>query len=116
MATTMDVAQIANLTLEGVEEEIPKLVITDKTLAGQFKNSKAKRVSNRLYRIVMQIALAGGDSRAVALDGGALPLGSAPKWIAGGLTPTVVSVATNWTELAAMVGEKVEGVAIQNVV
>lgn len=114
--TTMDVAQIANLTLEGVEEEIPKLLITSKTLAGQFNNTKAKRVSNRLYRLVMQIALAGGDSRAVALDGGALPLGSAPKWLAGGVTPTVVSVATNWTELAAMVGEKVDGVAIQNVV
>jgi hypothetical protein len=71
MATQLDVAAIANLTLEGVEEEIPKLVITDDTLAGQFKNNKAKRVSNRLYRLVMQIALAGGDSRAVALDGGA---------------------------------------------
>jgi len=52
----------------------------------------------------------------VNLDGGALPLGSAPKWLAGGVTPTVLSVATNWTELTALIGEKVEGVAVQNVV
>lgn len=112
----MDIASIANLTLEGVNNDIPKVLITDKSLAGQFKNTRATRVSNRLFRIVSQIALAGGDSRNINLDGGALPLGSSPKWLAGGVTPTTISVATNWTELTAMVGQKVDGVAIQNVV
>src|SRR5581483_10168628 len=112
----MDIASIANLTLEGVSTEIPKVLITDKSLAGQFKNTRATRFSNRLFRIVSQIALAGGDSRNINLDGGALPLGSSPKWLAGGVTPTTISVATNWTELTAMIGQKVDGVAIQNVV
>jgi len=35
---SIDVAAIANLTLEGVEPDIEKLVITDDTLAGQFKS------------------------------------------------------------------------------
>ena len=114
--STLDIFQILNLTLEGVSEQIPKVLITADTLASRFTNTRATRVSNRLFRIVEQIALAGGDSRYVPLDGGPLPLGSAPQWIAGGVTPTVISVATNWTELAALVGEKVAGVAIQNVV
>lgn len=116
MGAPQDVTSIINLTIEGVDPEIAKVLITDDSLAGKFKNSKATRVSNRLYRIVMQIARAGGDSRAVNLDGGALPTGSPAKWIAGGVTPTTISTATNWTQLTAMIGHKVDGVAIQNVV
>lgn len=112
----IDVAQIANLTIEGIEPEIEKLVITADDLAGQLKSGASRRVSNRLQRIIYQLALAGGDSRAVNLDGGALPLGSAPKWVAGGVTPTVITTATNWTELTALIGEKVADVAVANVV
>jgi hypothetical protein len=65
---------------------------------------------------VQQIALAGGDSRAVQPDGGALPLGSFSQYIAGGVTPVSLSTAMNWTELMAMVGVKVDGVAIQNAI
>lgn len=116
MGAPQDVASIVNLTIEGVNEQIPEVLYTDTTLAGKFKNTKATRVSNRLYRIVQQIALAGGDVRAVNLDGGAIPTGSPAQYIAGGVTPTTLSTATNWTELAAMIGQKVAGVAIQNVV
>lgn len=114
--STLDILQMANLTLEGVSDEIPKVLITDKSLASRFTNTRATRVSNRLFRVLEQIARAGGDSRFVPPDGGPLPLGSAPQWIAGGVTPTGISVATNWTELAAMVGEKVAGVSVANVV
>lgn len=113
---TLDIAQIANLTIEGVSTTIPKLVITSNTLASKFTNTKATRVSNRLYRIIEQIALAGGDSRSVPLDGGPLPIGSPAQWIAGGVTPVTTSVATSWTELVAMVGQKIDDVAVQNVV
>lgn len=116
MGAPQDVASIANLTLEGVSDMIPEVLITSDQLCSQFRNTRYQRVSNRLYRIVMQIALAAGDSRYVPLDGGPLPTGSPASWIAGGVTPTVISTATNWTELTALVGEKVDGVAIQNVV
>jgi hypothetical protein len=85
-------------------------------VASRFTNTRATRVSNRLFRIVEKIAMAGGDSRYVNPDGGAAPLGSAPQGIAGGVTPTGISVATNWTEEVALIGEKVAGVAIANVV
>ena len=111
-----DVASIANLTLESVTDQIPENLITSDSLASQFTNTRSKRVSNRLFRIVQQIALAAADSRYVPLDGGALPRGSAAKWLAGGVTPTVISTATSWTELTALVGVKVDEVAIQNVV
>ena len=114
--STLDVFQMLNLTLEGVQEQIPAVLITADTLASRFTNTRATRVSNRLFRIVEKIAMAGGDSRYVNPDGGAAPLGSAPQWIAGGVTPTGISVATNWTEEVALIGEKVAGVAIANVV
>jgi len=114
--STLDVFQMLNLTLEGVQEQIPQVLITADTLASRFTNTRATRVSNRLFRIVEKIANAGGDSRYVNPDGGAAPLGSAPQWIAGGVTPTGISVATNWTEEVALIGEKVAGVAIANVV
>jgi len=113
---TLDIFQMLNLTLEGVSDVIPKVLITDDTLASRFTNSRATRVSNRLFRIVEKIAMAGGDSRYVNPDGGAAPLGSPPVWIAGGVTPTGISVSTNWTEEVALIGEKVAGVAIVNVV
>lgn len=113
---TIDALQIMNLTLEGVQDDIPEVLITADTLQGQFKNTRATRVSNRLFRIVEKIAKAGGDSRYVPPDGGPAPLGSAPVWIAGGVTPTGLSVATNWTEEVALIGQKVAGVAIANVV
>jgi hypothetical protein len=80
--STLDILQMANLTLEGVSDVIPKVLITDKSLAGRFTNTRATRVSNRLFRVLEQIARAGGDSRFVPPDGGPLPLGSAPQWIA----------------------------------
>jgi len=116
MSNTLDVAQTANLYLEAVSDRIPKLVITSRKLASKFTNTRATRVSNRLFRIVSQIALAGGDSRYVDLNGGALPMGSPSAWIAGGVTPTATSVATSWTQLVAMIGQKVADVAVQNVV
>jgi|SRR5579871_885048 len=111
-----DVSSLINLTLEGVSDVINENLITSDTLCSQFKNGRAQRVSNRLYRIVQQIALAGGDSRSVQPDGGALPLGSFSQYIAGGVTPVSLSTAMNWTELMAMVGVKVDGVAIQNAI
>ena len=114
--STLDVFQMLNLTLERVTARIPKVLITGKALASRFTNQRADRVSNRLFRIVEKIANAGGDSRYVNPDGGAAPLGSAPSWIAGGVTPTGISVSTNWTEEVALIGQKVEQVAIANVV
>jgi hypothetical protein len=114
--STLDVFQMLNLTLERVTARIPKVLITSKALASRFTNQRADRVSNRLFRIVEKIANAGGDSRYVNPDGGAAPLGSAPSWIAGGVTPTGISVSTNWTEEVALIGQKVEQVAIANVV
>jgi hypothetical protein len=111
-----DVSSLINLTLERVASKIPVLLITTDKLASKMKNGRAERVSNRDYRIVQQIALAGGDSRAVYPDGGAFPLGSAAQYIAGGVTPSAISTATNWTELMALVGVKVEDVAIENYV
>jgi hypothetical protein len=111
-----DVSTLINLTLEGVSDVINENLITSDTLISQFRNGRAQRVSNRLYRIVQQIALAGGDSRSVPPDGGALPLGSFSQYIAGGVTPVSLSTAMNWTELMAMVGVKVDGVAIQNAI
>lgn len=111
-----DVSTLINLTLEGVSDVINENLITSESLCSQFKNGRAQRVSNRLYRIVQQIALAGGDSRSVQVDGGALPLGSFASYIAGGVTPVSLSTAMNWTELMALVGVKVEGVAIQNAI
>ncbi len=111
-----DVSTLINLTLEGVSDVINENLITSETLISQFRNGRAQRVSNRLYRIVQQIALAGADSRSVQSDGGALPLGSFSQYIAGGVTPVSLSTAMNWTELMAMVGVKVEGVAIQNAI
>lgn len=113
---TADVSSIINLTLERVSDIIPENLITSDQLASQFKSGRAERVSNRLYRIVQQIALAGGDSRSVQPDGGALPLGSFSQYIAGGVTPVSLSTAMNWTELMALVGVKVENVAIQNAI
>jgi hypothetical protein len=114
--STLDVFQMLNLTLERVTTRIPKVLITGKALANKFTNQRADRVSQRLFRIVEKIANAGGDSRFVNPDGGAAPLGSAPAWIAGGVTPTGISVSTNWTEEVALIGQKVEQVAIANVV
>jgi hypothetical protein len=111
-----DVSTLINLTLEGVSDVINENLITSDTLISQFRNGRAQRVSNRLYRIVQQIALAGGDSRSVQPDGGALPLGSFSQYIAGGVTPVSLSTAMNWTELMAMVGVKVDGVAIQSAI
>lgn len=111
-----DVSTLINLTLEGVSDVINENLITSDSLISQFRNGRASRVSNRLYRIVQQIALAAGDSRAVQPDGGALPLGSFAQYIAGGVTPVSLSTAMNWTELMAMVGVKVDGVAIQNAI
>ena len=111
-----DVSTLINLTLEGVSDVINENLITADTLISQFRNGRAQRVSNRLYRIVQQIALAGGDSRSVQPDGGALPLGSFSQYIAGGVTPVSLSTAMNWTELMAMVGVKVDGVAIQSAI
>lgn len=111
-----DVSSLINLTLERVGDTINENLITSTSLISQFKSGRAERVSNRLYRIVQQISLAGGDSRSLPLDGGALPLGSFSQYIAGGVTPVVTSTATNWTELMALVGVKVENVAIQNAV
>jgi hypothetical protein len=113
---TADVSTLIDLTLEGVSDVINENLITADTLISQFRNGRAQRVSNRLYRILQQIALAGGDSRSVQADGGALPLGSFSQYIAGGVTPVSVSTAMNWTELMAMVGVKVDGVAIQNAI
>jgi len=111
-----DVASIANTTIEGVSDVIPDLTITAQTLADKFTNTRATRVSNRLFRIISKYAMAGGDSRSVSLDGGPLPLGSAAQWLAGGVTPVTTSVAFNWTELTAMIGQKVDGVAVVNAV
>jgi hypothetical protein len=111
-----DVSSLINLTLEGVSDVINENLITSDTLISQFRSGRAQRVSNRLYRIVQQIALAGGDSRSVYPDGGALPLGSFSQYIAGGVTPVSLSTAMNWTELMAMVGVKVDNVAIQNAI
>lgn len=116
MAAPQDINSIVNLTVEGIDPMIPQLLVTGKTLAMKLSNSKATRVSNRLYRIVMQIALAGGDGQLVNPDGGPMQLGSPAQWIAGGVTPTYISTGVNWTELTAMIGQKVDGVAIQNVV
>lgn len=116
MGATADVSSLINLTLEGVSDIVNENLITADTLISQFKNGRAERVSNRLYRIVQQIALAGGDSRSVQADGGPLPLGSFSQYIAGGVTPVSLSTAMNWTELMAMVGVKVDGVAIQNAI
>jgi hypothetical protein len=111
-----DVASIANTTIEGVSDIIPNLTITAETLADKFSNTRATRVSNRLFRIISKYAMAGGDSRSVSLDGGPLPLGSPAQWLAGGVTPVTTSVAFNWTELTAMIGQKVDGVAVVNAV
>ena len=111
-----DVSSLINLTLERVADQINENLITSDTLISQFKSGRAERVSNRLFRIVQQIALAGGDSRSVQPDGGALPLGSFSQYIAGGVTPVSLSTAMNWTELMALVGVKVENVAIQNAI
>jgi hypothetical protein len=116
MPVTADVSSLINLTLEGVSDEINENLITSDSLISMFRNGRAQRVSNRLYRIVQQIALAGGDSRSVAPDGGALPLGSFSQYIAGGVTPISITSAMNWTELMALVGVKVDGVAIQNAI
>lgn len=116
MSAPQDLASIVNLTVEGIDPMIPQLLVTGKTLAMKLSNTKATKVSNRLYRIVMQIALAGGDGQLVNPDGGPMQLGSPAQWIAGGVTPTYISTGVNWTELTAMIGQKVDGVAIQNVV
>src|ERR1019366_2738850 len=113
---TSDVSSLINLTLERVSDQINENLITSDTLISQFKSGRAEKVSNRLFRIVQQIALAGGDSRAVNADGGALPTGSFSQYIAGGVTPVSLSTAMNWTELMALVGVKVENVAIQNAI
>ena len=112
----VDISSLINLTLEKVSDKIPALLITATTLASKFKGVRAERVSNRNFRIVQEIAYAGGGAKSLPLDGGALDLGSFSSYIAGGVTPVVISNAMNWTELMALVGVKVDNVAIQNAI
>jgi hypothetical protein len=87
MEATANINNLINLTIERVSPVVQKNLITSDTLVSQCKSGRAERVSNRLYRILQQIALAGADSRSVQLDGGPLPLGSFSQYLAGGVTP-----------------------------
>ena len=65
--SSMRLSSLINLTLERVSDQINENLIPSDTLISQFKSGRAERVSNRLFRIVQQIALAGGDSRSMSL-------------------------------------------------
>jgi len=103
-----------NLMLETVTEVIPKQYMTEDTLAKQFTSTRATKTSTRAFRLVGEYATV-GDSQAINIDGGTVPVGSNPQWWAGAVLPAPISVSTNWTDLVARVGQKVGGnVAIMN--
>jgi hypothetical protein len=111
----MTAAEIASLELEGVNPIIAELIKSDYTLESSFKNTKAKQVGTRAYRLVMKYARP-GHAAALNLDGGTLALGSATKFNNGSITPFVYHVPTNFTELVKLVGVNKEAVAIKDVV
>ena len=45
-----------------------------------------------------------------------MPVGSDPDWLTGAVTPTVISVSTNWTELVAIESEAGEQISVENAV
>lgn len=114
----MNIADMASLLIEGITPQIPKLWLTDDQLATHFNNGRAQKVSNRAFRIIEQVALP-GDSQALPLDGGTLPQGSSPTWLQGAVTPTVISLSTNWTELVAIMSDEANNnskIAVENAV
>src|SRR5512147_3034184 len=107
----MQIAQMAEVLIEGVTDRIPKLWLTDDTLAAQFKNTRNRQVGDRAFRIVQQTGIP-GDSGFVSLDGGVLPEGSDIGLLQGSVIPTVVAGATNWTELVDIQSNAGNSVAI----
>jgi len=101
--------------MERVTKHIPKLWLTDDTLAAQFNNTRNDQVGDRAFRIIMQTAIP-GDSGYVSLDGGVLPEGSDIGLLQGTVLPTVIAGATNWTELVNIQSEAGDQVSVMNVV
>lgn len=111
----MQIAQMAEVLIEGVTDTIPKLWLTDDTLAAQFNNTRNRQVGDRAFRIVQQTGIP-GDSGYVSLDGGVLPAGSDITLLQGSVIPTVIAGATNWTELVDIQSSAGKDISVLNVV
>src|SRR5438105_3827999 len=111
----MTAAEIASLELEGVSPIIVELIKSDYTLESAFKNTRAKRVGTRAFRLILQYARP-GHAAGLNLDGGTLGLGSASKWNNGSITPFVYHIPTNFTELVKLVGVNQDAVGVKDVV
>lgn len=111
----MTIADMAEVLIEGVTQHIPKLWLTDDTLAAQFNNTRNNQVSDKAFRIVAQTGIP-GDSGYVSLDGGVLPEGSDISLIQGTVLPTVIAGGTNWTELADIQANAGKNLSILNTV
>lgn len=111
----MVAADAVSLYIEGIMEKFPELVKSSYVLESRFKSTRAKKVSTKAFRLPMKYSRP-EQYAGLSLDAGTLPLGDNSKWNQGTIVPFVGAVATNWTELVALVGRQVDGVAIRNIV
>ena len=113
---SMTAVDIASLEVEGIQELIPELLKSEKTLDSLFEdNGRAQRVGTIAYRIPMKYARP-GDYKSGSLDGAALPIGGGSKWDKGTITPQTLMLPVGWSQLVALVGVKTDKVAVANVV
>ena len=95
---SMTAVDIASLEVEGIQELIPELLKSEKTLDSLFEdNGRAQRVGTIAYRIPMKYARP-GDYKSGSLDGAALPIGGGSKWDKGTITPQTLMLPVGSTE------------------
>jgi hypothetical protein len=103
----LSAAGAINTQLEQVQDSIPFLVEKSDKLDRYIQdNGRAKKVSTKSFRVVMQTALPGSvqkinlDSAAVAL-----PDGGSSEWNQGTITPLALCVPIEWTKLAELAAQ-----------
>jgi hypothetical protein len=102
--------------LEQVQDTIPFLIEKNDVLDRYIQdNGRAKKVSTKSFRVVMQTAMPGEVSK-INLDSAAvaLPAGGSSEWNQGTVTPLAFCVPIEWTKLAELAAQG--DVAVTNTV
>lgn len=103
----LSAAGAINTQLEAVQDNIPFLVETDNQLDKYIQdNGRAKRVSTKAFRVVMETAIPGNVSK-VDLDSATveLPAGGASEWMQGTISPIAFCVPIEWTKLSELAAQ-----------
>lgn len=96
-----------NTQLEAVQDNIPFLVESDNTLDKYIQdNGRAKRVSTKAFRVVMETAMPGNVAK-VDLDSStvAFPAGGSSEWMQGTISPMAYCVPLEWSKLAELAAQ-----------